>query len=149
LIEEIMTETTSRVIVVGLRLTNKIIICVNINKGDKMIDFSKIKLKGGWAMDREKFSPLACELMALMIDNRRASLRLPDDALQGPRFKDSTAILARLESMFTEAEFVVAPGEKIDAALIDAARADHWYTYEKEYDTYDGYEEHKQETEND
>jgi hypothetical protein len=105
------------------------------------------KVQSGWAMDRETFSQLARELMMLMIASRRASIRLPDDTLKGPRFNDNVAILARLESMFTEAQFVVSPGDRIDWALIDAARSDHWYAIEKRYDYPDV--EHEQETEND
>lgn len=92
------------------------------------------KVKGGWTMNREKFSDNARTVLEVAINHRRLGLKLPDDALRGVRFSDDGAILARLESMFTEAEFMACPGLRIDSALIDAAQSDHWYTYEKKYD---------------
>jgi hypothetical protein len=92
------------------------------------------KLKGGWAMDRERFTWSAVDVFNIAVDHRRLGLKLGDDAWRGERFNDDVAILARLESMFTEGEFMECPGARIDAALIDAAQSDHWYTTEKKYD---------------
>lgn len=100
-----------------------------------------IKLQGGWSMDREKFSGDAIKIMEIAIDHRRQLLELPDDAMRGMRFKSNSSILVRLESMFTEAEFMECPGLRIDAALLDAARTDHWYEFEKDYEQeYSGYD---------
>jgi hypothetical protein len=99
-----------------------------------MIDFSKIKLKGGWAMDRARFSDHARQVFEFAIPFRREGLKLGDDALWGMRFNDNGSVLARLESMFTEEEFMACPGLRIDSALTDAAQADHWYTHEKDYE---------------
>lgn len=93
-----------------------------------------IKVEGGWTMDREIFSDDAKKVLAVAINHRRALLQLPGDALRGMRFNDDGAILARLESMFTEAEFMACPGLRIDGALRDAAQSDYWYEHEKRYD---------------
>ena len=92
------------------------------------------KLKGGWAMDRTPFSTLARNVVEVAIGSRRSRAALPDDALADVRFKDDGAILARLESMFSEEEFMADIGPCIDKALLDAARSDYWYTYEKKYE---------------
>lgn len=92
------------------------------------------KVKGGWAMNRELFSIDARSVFEVAVNHRRLGIVLSDDAIRGVRFNDDVAILARLESMFTEAEFMACPGTRIDSALIDAAQSDHWYTNEKDYD---------------
>lgn len=92
------------------------------------------KLTSGWAIDRETFSDAARKVFSVAVNHRREGLRLPDDAERGGRFGDDGAILARLESMFTEAEFMECPGMRIDSALIDAAQSDHWYNHEKDYE---------------
>lgn len=92
------------------------------------------KVDSGWTMNREKFSEAAVKVLEVAIDHRRLGLKLPDDAMRGPRFGDNGAILARLESQCTEEEFMSCPGMRIDSALIDAAQSDHWYEYEKKYD---------------
>lgn len=95
------------------------------------------KVTNGWTMNREKFSPLARSVFEVAVTHRRIGLKLPDDALRGMRFGNDGAILARLESMFTEGEFMACPGTRIDAALIDAAQSDHWYETEKNYEERD------------
>lgn len=91
-------------------------------------------------MDRVLFSDAARKVFEIAVDHRRQVLKLSDDALRGVRFNDNGAILARLESMFSEGEFMACPGTRIDAALTDAAQSDHWYTYEKKYDCDYGHE---------
>lgn len=91
------------------------------------------KVPGGWSMDRTPFSQVAREVLAAMLNARRLGLRLADDAERGMRFNDDNAILARLESMFTEGEFMACPGLRIDSALTDAAQSDYWYNHEKDY----------------
>src|ERR1700690_3542251 len=93
-----------------------------------------VKVPGGWSMDRVLFTEAARKVFEIAVDHRRQGLKLPDDTLRGVRFNDNGAILARLESMFSEAEFMECPGTRIDAALIDAGQSDYWYSYEKKYD---------------
>jgi len=59
---------------------------------------------------------------------------LTGNAERGMRFKDNGAVLARLESMYDEVEFMANPGPCIDHALQDAAESDYWYHHEKKYD---------------
>lgn len=105
-----------------------------------------MKIKSGWAMDREKFSEHARAVFDVAIAHRRANVSLPGEVpqnqrfggsggetLRGARFKDDTAVIARLESMFTEVEFLADVAGRIDYALTDAARSDHWYEFEKDY----------------
>lgn len=92
-----------------------------------------VKTKGGWTMDRERFSDEAIKVLEVAIDHRRQGLKLGDDALRGVRFNNNDAILARLESICTESEFMECPGLRIDNALIDAVQSDRWYATEKDY----------------
>jgi len=85
-------------------------------------------------MERVHFSEIAQKTLDIMIDYHRLGILLPDDATKGPRFINDEAILARLESNYTEAEFMACPGLTIDKMLIDAAQADRWYEVEKRYD---------------
>jgi len=82
---------------------------------------------------RIRYSEAAQKVMDIAIDHRRATIQLPPDAVRGARFNDDGAILARLESMTNETEFMACPGLKIDGALLDAAQADGWYATEKDY----------------
>lgn len=91
-------------------------------------------LRGGWTIDRIAYSPIwqhtARELIPVV---RRTLDDLPSDALQGIRFRDNESILVRVESMFSEPEFMTSPRACISAALVDAARSDYWYANEKDY----------------
>jgi hypothetical protein len=93
-----------------------------------------VKVQGGWTMDRERFSDHARKVFDIAVNHRRLLVFLPHSTLRGDRFNSDLHVWARIESMFTEGEFMLCPGPKIDAALIDAAQADHWYTFEKRYD---------------
>jgi hypothetical protein len=92
------------------------------------------KVENGWTFSRERFSIAALKVFDIAIDDRRMRLLLGPKTLRDMRFNDNAAILARIESMYTEKEFMVCPGLRIDNALVDAAQADWWYQYEKEYD---------------
>src|SRR5882762_3032683 len=92
------------------------------------------KCKSGWLLNREQFSGAAILLLYGHLDYRRHAVALPYDAVKGHRFNDDVDTLARLESMFSETQFMACPGARIDAALLDAARADWWYSQEKSYD---------------
>lgn len=92
------------------------------------------KISGGWLIDRELFTDAARKMLDVAISHRRAMLALTGDAERGVRFSGNSAILARLESYYTEAEFMANVGPCIDKALIDAAQSDYWYNHEKKYD---------------
>ena len=87
----------------------------------------------GWKTDRTSYSVVAKELALFLMSQRRQSLALSKDAMRGMRFYDNDCVLARLESNYTEPEFMKCPGLAVDAMLTDAARADWWYTFEKDY----------------
>jgi hypothetical protein len=89
--------------------------------------------KGGWKMDRVRYSYAATELAVRLMAQRRPMLVLPEEAERGSRFYDNEAILARLEAHYTEVEFMACPGLTVDAMLIDAGKADWWYTNEEHY----------------
>jgi hypothetical protein len=92
-----------------------------------------INMPGGIAIQRDLFSNDAKKVFDIAVAHRRQIVDLPKAALRGFRFKNDLGVLARLESMFTEAQFMACPGITIDAALIDAAQADWWYSNEKDY----------------
>lgn len=92
------------------------------------------KVKGGWTFNRERFSDDARKVFDVAVNHRRLFVKLTNDVLRGSRFNDDEAILARLESMFTEGEFMANTGPCIDKALEDAGQSDWWYKYEKRYD---------------
>jgi hypothetical protein len=108
----------------------------------------KMKIaKGGWRPDRERYSYETAELALRLIAQRWPTLELPADAERGSRFLDNGAVLARLESHYTEAEFTACPGLAVDAMLTDAAKADWWYNHEIRYDEHEGYEDEDNEDE--
>jgi len=88
-----------------------------------------------WTMERKLFSKDAGDVFAMAVEHRRTMLQLPVDAMKGTRFNSDEAVLARMESACGEREFMACPGLHIDTALVDAARSDHWYRYEKDYGT--------------
>lgn len=92
------------------------------------------KLPGGWSMDRVAYSP-AGEANALeYIKRMRLVVELPrTDAMAGSRFDSDDVVYVRLESMYAEVEFNQWPMACVEAALIDAAQSDYWYTNEKDY----------------
>ena len=111
-----------------------------------------MKLKSGWSFDREVFSKHARAVFDAAIADRRVKVSLPGEialnqrfggmegeTIRGTRFNSYDAVLARLESMFTEAEFLGEIEYCIDYALTDAAKADHWEKYEEDY----GHEDHE------
>lgn len=113
-----------------------------------MTDLFKIKIESGWAMYRDLFSEQARRVLDSMIDSQRSALKLPTNTLRGGRFNDNAGILARLESRFSEEEFMGCPGPCIDKALIDAAQSDWWYDTQKDYG-YDSLTEEDWTAEND
>ena len=94
----------------------------------------KTKIGGGIDLNRAAFSEEARKIVNIAIDHRRDNVELGGDTYRGQRFWDDRMVLARLESMFSEVEFMACPGRCIDKALIDAAQSDYWYLHEKRYD---------------
>ncbi len=76
-----------------------------------------------------------------MIQTLRPRVVLPDDALKGTRFNSDDRILWELESSATEDKFIEDPAFHVCAALVESARSDHWYTYEKKWDCDYSYDE--------
>jgi len=102
---------------------------------------SKTKiLKGGMSMNAPKYSEPVRRFAVEQIKNRRPLMvELSGDAIRGVRFNDDNGVVARIESNYTEEEFMACPGPVVDAMLIDAAQSDHWYTFEKRYEDGDDY----------
>lgn len=91
------------------------------------------RIKGGWSMDRVAYQPAVVRFTQRLMLERRLLLLLPDDAERGCRFNSDDAVMARIESNYTEEEFMACPGLAVDAMLADAAKSDYWYSHEKEY----------------
>lgn len=82
-----------------------------------------------------QYSPEVRSTALEMIQALRGRVVLPEDALKGVRFKDDNRVLKELESAAaTEEIFIEDPAFYIGRALVEAARADYWYAYEKKYD---------------
>lgn len=86
------------------------------------------------SIDRIPYSPVGKARAYRWLDHCRLIVELPDDALRGVRFNCNDSVFVRLESLVPEAEFMTCPRASIFEALVDAARSDHWYEYEKDYD---------------
>src|SRR5882672_2583521 len=96
----------------------------------------KMKLiKGGWIFDRARYQPAVERFARQLIDERRPFLILPNEAERGVRFNSDDAVMARIESNYTEEEYMSCPGLATDAMLLDAARSDSWYAHDKDYGT--------------
>jgi len=91
-------------------------------------------IKSGWTFDRIRYQPAVERFARRTIDERRPFVALPAEAERGARFNSDDAVYARVESNYTEEEYMSCPGLATDAMLIDAARSDWWYSNEKEYD---------------
>lgn len=81
------------------------------------------------------------EVALELIPYTREAIALPSGAIKGSRFNDSMAVLWRLESMFSEDDFVHDPIGTISSALLDAAKSDYWYTQEKDWGAEDDTDE--------
>jgi len=93
-----------------------------------------MKIIGGVVANRQTFSDKSQSVFDIAIDHRRnVVILVGTDTLRGRRFKDDANILMRVESACSEIEFMACPGLWIDAALLDAARADWWYERDKDY----------------
>lgn len=92
-----------------------------------------MNLPGGINLNAVKFAEDVQEVALSMIGHVRKVVKLPADAEQGMRFNDDQMTLLRLESMFSEAEFIHEPISTVEAALIDAAKSDAWHSKEKDW----------------
>jgi len=90
-------------------------------------------IKSGWMLDRVKYQPAVERFARRLMDERRPFLSLPEGAERGVRFNSDDAVMARIESNYTEEEFMSCPGLYIENMLIDAAKSDFWYSYEIDY----------------
>ena len=87
------------------------------------------------------------ETKQLALDRIRAyrqAVVFSNDMEDGMRFRDDAYVLATLETLATQKEFLKFPMTCVDEALEEAAKSDHWYNQEKVYDQdhdIDNYEE--------
>lgn len=93
-----------------------------------------MKLQGGLDVDAVKFTDGMRAVVIELLPYVRLAVKLPDNTERGVRFNDTAGVLWRLESMFGEDEFAHNPVGVIEAALIDAAKSDYWYSNEKDYE---------------
>lgn len=87
----------------------------------------------GIFLGRKLYSHNMREAALVFIKIERCFVNLPTDSMKGRRFNDDDSVFDRLESATNEKEFARRPLEAVDAALIDAAKSDHWYEYEKDW----------------
>lgn len=104
---------------------------------------------GGIRAGAVKYSEWAQKVFALAVAHQRTVIQLPKFAKEGNRYTRDEAILARVESNYTEAEFMACPSIAVETMLLDAAQADWYYDNEKEYDDLDGTGEDDGESESD
>lgn len=93
-----------------------------------------MKIPGGMSANAVKYHDDVRQVALSLIGHARVVVALPMEAERGVRFNYTEGVLWRLESMFSEDEFLREPLQSVDGALIDAARSDWHYTHEKEYD---------------
>lgn len=101
--------------------------------------FNKKGMTNGWRPDRVKWGLRASITFLKLVASVRTEFRNALAAgklaghMCGGRFRDNRRLVIRMQSGFTEAEFLLEPELIIYDALKDCASADHWYTYEKEW----------------
>lgn len=92
-----------------------------------------MKLPGGMDANAVKFRDDLRAVALELMPHARLVVKLPDEAERGSRFNDNAGVLWRLESMFDADDFAIDPINTINAALIDAAKSDWYYSHEKDY----------------
>lgn len=92
-----------------------------------------MKLKGGIAVDRVRFTDGMREVALELMVHARNVIVLPTEAERGLRFNSNEAVFMRVESMFAESDFAIDPIGSLSAALLDAAQSDYYYAHEKDY----------------
>jgi hypothetical protein len=98
---------------------------------------------GGLWIDAPKYSTENREKAINLINGLRSIINLPNKAEKGTIFKYTQGVLWRLESLSTEQEFLEYPVFNVTDALIDAAKSDYWYRYEKQYKDNDYYDDNE------
>lgn len=107
-----------------------------------------MKLNSGIDMNAVKYAADVREVVVSLIGHARDVVKLPAEAEKGLRFYHTEGVLARVESMFSEDEFIHDPLVAVNAALIDACKADYWYSHEKEWDMIQEEDEYEWESDN-
>lgn len=98
-------------------------------------------------IDAPKYSEVSKADAFRLMDLLRDRITLPVYAIKETRFNNNDHVLWILESQSTETQFTEEPVVHVTAALIEAAKSDHWYKYEKKYD--DDYEYYSEVDNND
>jgi|SRR5579872_212179 len=109
-----------------------------------MEEHKLIKVTNGWTTDYEIFSEATIWIFNKFLDSRRELFVCSEDAIRGERFTNDSRVLLRLQSMFSEQDFLARPQQCIDAALLNCAKSDRWYAFEKDWgnddnELYDAY----------
>lgn len=81
-----------------------------------------------------KYSDVAKNLAIKIFSELRPTIQLPEDTIKGERFNGDFRLQWILESQTVEEEFIKDPRIACEKALIEAARSDHWYKYEKKWE---------------
>lgn len=99
-------------------------------------------VKGGWTFDRVPYQPAVRRFISHLAQGQRQLITLSDYAERGARFNSDDALIARLESHYSEEEFMACPRLAINIMLDDCAKSDYWYEHEKTYE--DAYSENEE-----
>lgn len=87
-----------------------------------------------------KYSDTTKQIVLSLLKVLRDRVVIPNGAIKGIRFSDDSDVLAILQSQCTEEVFVEDPVFEVTRALVEAARTDYWYSFEKGYEL-DEYED--------
>lgn len=68
-----------------------------------------------------------------LIKGMRPIIKLVENESAGQRFNNDERILWNLESSATEDQFLLEPYDTTYAAFVEAAKADYWYSHEKDW----------------
>lgn len=96
----------------------------------------------GLRVGAPKYSPETIERIKLVLSEMRLVIELPAEAIRESRFKSDPHVIWLMESGATEDEVKADINAVCKAGLIEAAKSDHWYKYEKDWgDDRPNYEE--------
>src|SRR5258708_37516976 len=90
--------------------------------------------KGDWRFDRVVYSASVLHFLTAEIENRRPFIVLPMEVERGARFNDDGAVIARIESNYTEEEFMACPRLYFVNMLFYAAKSDYWDNHVGNYE---------------
>lgn len=89
----------------------------------------------GYSFEAKPFSDLARGFIVDSLDlARKDFLESTSYSCLGMRFHNDKNVILRIESVTNEEEFWDNHAEWIQAGLKDCASADHWYTFEKNWE---------------